>query len=54
MRAWSSGADTGIVITSLGVESGIGASTALAATRATRFTRVARFGLAGAAAAGDS
>ena len=57
MRAWSSGAYTGIVITSLGlgVDSGIGAATvSLEAVRATRVTRVARFGLAATVAAGDS
>src|SRR5688572_3641222 len=46
MRAWSSGADTGIVITNFGADSGAGASTD-AADGFTRATLVARFGLSG-------
>src|SRR5687768_6182524 len=53
-RAWSSGADTGIVIVSLGADSGAGASTA--AGELTRAARVTRFALAGCGvgAAGSS
>jgi hypothetical protein len=53
MRACSSGADTGIVITSLGAASGAGVLTA-ARPDAARATRSTRLGLAGAAGAAGS
>src|SRR5436190_24402364 len=52
IRACSSGADTGIVITNFGVDSDAGASTA--PSEAARATRVTRFGLEGAAGAAGS